>query len=53
MLKPKAGIKMSEFEKYGFKHCKDVPKELNCLYLCVSRGVSMIFVSPELYCIED
>lgn len=53
MLKPKAGVKMSEFEKYGFKHCKGIPKELDCLYLCVSRGVSMIFVSPELYSITD
>lgn len=52
MLKPKAGVKMSEFEKYGFKHCKGIPKEFDCLYLCVSRGVSMIFVSPELYCIN-
>ncbi len=47
MLKPKVNI--SEFEKYGFKHCKGIPKELNCLYLCVSRGAQMIFVSPVLY----
>lgn len=47
MLKPK--VDMKEFEKYGFKHCKGIPKELDCLYLCVSRGVHMIFVSPETY----
>lgn len=51
MLKPKVDI--SEFEKYGFKHCKGIPKELNCLYLCVSRGAKMIFVSPVMYAIND
>lgn len=51
MLKPKVDIK--EFEKYGFKHCKGIPKEYNCLYLCVSRGVKMIFVSEEIYAIND
>lgn len=51
MLKPKVDIK--EFEKYGFKHCKGIPKELNCLYLCVANGIKMIFVSPELYAINN
>lgn len=47
MLKPKVNIK--EFEKYGFKRCKGTLKESECYYLCVSRGVSMIFVSPYIY----
>lgn len=51
MLKPKVNIK--EFEKYGFRHCKGIPKEFDCYYLCVSRGCSMIFVSPYIYAIND
>lgn len=51
MLKPKCD--MSEFEKYGFKHCKGIPKEYDCLYLCISRGCKMIFVSPVMYAIND
>lgn len=51
MLKPKVNIK--EFEKYGFKHCKGIPKDFNCFYLCVSRGASMIFVSESIYAIND
>lgn len=51
MLRPKVDIK--EFEKYGFKRCKGIPKELNCYYLCVARGVKMIFVSPKVYDIQE
>ncbi len=51
MLRPKVNIK--EFEKYGFKHCKGIPKELNCFYLCVSKGVKIIFVSEYIYAIND
>lgn len=34
MLKPK--VKASEFIKYGFKHCKGIPSEAECYYLCVA-----------------
>ena len=47
MLKPKVDI--TEFEKFGFKKCNKIDKTLNCYYLCVSRGVKMIFVSPSIY----
>ena len=50
MLRPKKDIK--EFEKFGFKPCKGIPKELNCYYLCVSRGAKMLFVSPEIFSVN-
>ena len=43
MLKPK--VKAREFEKFGFKRCKGIPKESECYYLCVARGCKMLFVS--------
>ena len=49
MLKPK--VPVEEFEKFGFKKCRGIPKD--CYYLCVSRGVKMIFVSPVLLDIQD
>ena len=49
MLKPK--VPVEEFEKFGFKKCRGIPKD--CYYLCVSRGVKMIFVSPVLLNIQD
>ena len=49
MLKPK--VPVEEFEKFGFKKCRGIPKD--CYYLCVSRGVKMIFVSPVLFDIQD
>ena len=51
MLKP--SVPLSEFEKVGFKPCRGIPKKHGCLYLCVSRGVKMIFVSREMYDIND
>lgn len=50
MLKPKVPLK--EFEKYGFRRCKGFTNT-DCYYLCVSRGVQMIFVSPEIYAINS
>ncbi len=49
MLKPK--VPVEEFEKFGFKKCRGIPKD--CYYLCVSRGVKMIFVSPVRFDIND
>lgn len=51
MLKPK--VKAKEFEKFGFKRCKGIPKELNCYYLCVARGCKMIFVSDICFDVND
>ena len=36
MLVPK--VKANEFEKFGFKRCKGIPKEYECYYLCIARG---------------
>lgn len=47
MLKPK--VKASEFKKFGFKRCKGIPKESECYYLCISRGLKMLFVSDEYF----
>ena len=50
MLKPK--VPLEEFEKYGFRRCKGFT-HADSYYLCVSRGVKMIFVSPEIYTINS
>lgn len=51
MLKPKVNVK--EFEKYGFKKCAGSAGKANCYYLCVSRGCKMLFVSKEIFEIND
>ena len=51
MLRPKVDVK--EFEKYGFKKCKGEYGKNDCYYLCISRGVQMIFVSKEIIAIND
>lgn len=49
MIKPIVNIK--EFEKLGFKKCKKPYKQ--CYYLCVARGIKMIFLSPVMVDIID
>ena len=39
-------VDMKEFEKIGFKKCKK-PYD-KCYYLCVARGIKMIFLSPVM-----
>ena len=51
MLKPKVDVR--EFTRFGFKPCKGIEKELKCYYLCVARGVKMLFVSPVIFDIQD
>ena len=51
MLRPR--VNASEFVKYGFKHCKDIKKDLNCYYLCVARGNKFLFVSDVCFDIQD
>lgn len=51
MLRPKVDVK--EFEKFGFKRCKGEYGDIGCYYLCVSRGIKMIFVSKEILDIID
>ena len=51
MLRPKVDIK--EFEKYGFKKCKGRYGKIDCYYLCVARGIKMIFVSSKILDVID
>lgn len=51
MLKSK--VKAREFERFGFKRCKGIPKESECYYLCVSRGRKMLFVSDSYFGVND
>lgn len=39
-------VDMKEFEKAGFKKCKKPYDE--CYYLCVAKGIQMIFLSPVM-----
>lgn len=47
MLKPTEKL-IKNPEKYGFKKCKGTYGKAGCYYLCISRGCSMIFLSPQL-----
>ena len=51
MLKP--NVDVEEFARFGFKPCKNIKKEHKCYYLCVARGVKMLFVSPVMFDIQD
>lgn len=51
MIIPK--VKASEFERFGFKRCKGIPKELECYYLCIARGCKMLFVSDSYFGVND
>lgn len=46
-------VDMKEFEKFGFKPCRGLPKGLKCYYLCVARGCKFIFVSPKCFMVEE
>lgn len=35
------------------KKCKGDAGKYNCYYLCVSRGIKMLFVNPEIFAIGD
>ena len=42
-----------DFEKFGFKRCKGIPKDAECYYLCVARGCKMLFVSDVCFNVND
>lgn len=46
-------VEVKEFERFGFKPCRGLPKGLQCYYLCVARGCKFIFVSPKCFMIEE
>lgn len=51
MLKPR--VRARDFEKFGFKRCKGIPKSSECYYLCIARGMKMLFVSDYVFTIND
>lgn len=51
MLIPR--VKAKEFEKFGFKKCKGEYGKNGCYYLCVARGVKMLFVSDVCFDVMD
>lgn len=51
MLRPK--VKAKEFEKFGFKKCRKPYGDSECYYLCVSRGIKMLFVSDVCFTVND
>lgn len=51
MLKPKVDVK--EFEKFGFKKCKGEYGKCGCYYLCVAKGIKMLFVSDYCFAVID
>lgn len=53
MLKPKEGVEISDFERYGFKKCKGEYGRSGCYYLCVARGCKMLFLSRSYFDIMD
>ena len=46
-------VEAKEFEKFGFKKCKGEYGKNGCYYLCVSRGVKMLFVSDVHFDVND
>ena len=46
-------VDVKEFERFGFKPCRGISKNLQCYYLCVARGCKFIFVSPKCIMIEN
>jgi len=46
-------VDMNEFEKFGFKPCRGIPRRFQCYYLCVARGCKFMFVSPKCFAICD
>lgn len=46
-------VPAKEFEKFGFKKCAGEYRKSECYYLCVSRGIKMLFVSNKYFDVND
>lgn len=46
-------VKAKEFEKFGFKKCKGEYGKNGCYYLCVSRGIKLLFVSDVYFVVQN
>lgn len=51
MLIPK--VEAKDFERFGFKKCKGEYGKNGCYYLCVAKGVKMLFVSNVCFDVND
>ena len=46
-------VPAKEFKKFGFKKCAGEYGKSECYYLCISRGIKMIFVSNEYFDVNN
>lgn len=46
-------VPAKEFERFGFKKCTGDYGKHGCYYLCVSRGIKMLFVSDKVFDINN
>lgn len=46
-------VKTNEFEKFGFKKCKGVYGKHDCYYLCIAKGIKMLYVSDAYFSVND
>lgn len=46
-------VDVEEFERFGFKPCKGIPRKFQCYYLCVARDNKFMFVSPKCFMIGN
>jgi hypothetical protein len=46
-------VPAKEFERFGFKKCVGDYGKHGCYYLCVSRGIKMLFVSDKVFDINN
>lgn len=51
MLEVKKNLDMKVLKEYGFKKCKG-SRQLDIYYMCISRGVEFIFISPVYFTID-
>ena len=46
-------VPAKEFKRFGFKKCVGDYGKHGCYYLCVSRGIKMLFVSDKVFGINN
>lgn len=46
-------VPAKEFEKFGFKKCVGEYGKSECYYICVARGIKMLFVSNKYFDVND
>lgn len=46
-------VPAKEFKKFGFEKCAGEYGKSECYYLCVSRGIKMLFVSNKCFYVNN